>query len=492
MFKGNKTYGIGRYFCRFLFLFLPLLFLPLNRSAAQNVIPALKRDDFNRIHAWWHYHRDGVARDDTTALLNGRGFLFLRLKNPGAAEESNVGISEFQNIYGKSFTFLSAEVRVKLLTPLLAGSRGWGFWKSTKRLKRHSLAWFMQQKDPANAKFSWSLAGTVEGKRRKVKSWQPDNRWHVYRIERDLHRKQTRFFIDGKPFLITDGLVPKERLSFHLWIDNQVYSRKAGIRRRAWQGSEAMVVDYVQIRTREAPPAQPRIYSPRVVWYRRFNTILTSTQNAYSVGRYAFKTRGDSLYVLLSARAEDLRPYDVPDRLRVFIDDQKQPLLEIDGVVLKGQTRTLVKKIKLSAGQHHIRLTARATPLLYDVLLVEAQGGKVTVNVPAQGDSGRFSWRDTEPQTYLLYAAVTANEAASYDHIRSLSALQNADDRVLVRLKSTGKGALQIIRFKGNEILGDCNTKIVTGSLPPGKNELTFRIEGKAKVHRLFLIRWKK
>ncbi len=474
----------------FLLFFNILIFASL--LYAQNLIPALKRDDFNQVHAWWEYHRDGIPKNDTTAIRNGGGFLAVQLSNPLRSKEFNAGISEFQNIYGKKYSYLSAEARIKLLSPLRLGSRGWGFWKSSKRKVHRSIAWFMQQKDAQNKRLSWSLVGTVDGKRRQVKPWQPDiDRWHVYRIERDLKTKTTRFWIDGKLYLNTNGLAPRERLSFHLWIDNQVYSKKDGIHRQQWSGSEAMVVDYVQIQTQRnlRKPEIPN--TPRILFYRHFNRILWSSEESYSVGHYRFETPGDSVYLLLTARAEDLRPYDLADRLTVTIDKRNDPVLQVDGSLLKGKTRTVIKKLYLPHGAHQMHITAQATPLLYDVLILDATGAKIALNTQEQAKAASQTlWQANVSGSYLLYAAVSANEAPEFDQIKAHAALETHDDDLYLNLQNERSGTLQNWSFCGNQIFGDCRTRLAVGVLPAGKNKLTVRAEGKPQINRLFLIYW--
>ncbi len=482
----------GNIFSGFFFIFLlGLLLCHTPALKSQTLIPAIKRDDFTHRHAWWHYHKDGIALQDSQALMLGQGFLKLQLRNVHADKEFNVGISEFQNIYGKQFPYLCVEVRLKLLTPLPAGSRGWGFWKSRKGKSSHTLAWFMQQKEPGNHVLSWSLVGAVNGKERRVKPWQPKlNTWHVYRIERDLIRKTTRFWIDDRLFLRTDGLVPSSRLSFHLWMDNQVYSRKTGIRRQAWNDREAMIVDYVQIQTRRITKHSDRISGAHVLFYKNFNRILHGAA-LYDVGSYRFHSPGDSVYLVLTARAEDVRPYDSPDQLRVFLDGASKAIISVDGSRLQGSTRTFVKKIALSSGEHILRLKARATPLLYDILLLSADHSSLTFDLfDSPGVKKEFTWTSTQAQSYLLYVAVSAREAPTFDQIRWRPQMEQQDDDLTLGLTGLKNGFVKKISFCGNRIFGDCKTQIISGTLKPGQYRLSLQKEGQPYVQRLFLIRW--
>ncbi len=224
-----------------------LFFLPILATAQASLIP-LKWDEFDSQKEWWAWHKDGTAARDSGAVQIENGHLILSLRNPVAEYECNVGISDEQNIYGKQYKILRAEMRLKVLNKMKPGSRGWGFWKAAKNGKASSLAWFMEQLLIGQDKLSWRKAGSLSHKKRAMKNIDVHvQEWHIYTIERDIPMKTVRYFIDGKLWFQTPGIAPQERMSFHLWIDNQVYSSKKGIRRTSWQGESALLVDYVRI-----------------------------------------------------------------------------------------------------------------------------------------------------------------------------------------------------------------------------------------------------
>ncbi len=452
-----------------------LVLTSFSSSTKIKVLP-FKRDDFNGVRSWWQYHRDGSAARDVRAIRTGHGYLQLRLLNPTSAEECNVGISDFQNIYGKRFKYLSMEARVRLLTPMKPGSRGWGFWRSRKKAKSHTLAWFMQQKDAERPQLSWSMVGTIVGKQRQVKTWPTDTCWHVYRIERDLALRRTRYWIDDSLFLETPGLAPSDRLSFHLWIDNQVYSRQ-GVARKSWTGSSAMVVDYVQISTqRHFPVPAPKQMQRPVVLYRAFNQIVHG-KGTYSIGVFPLRTVGDTVRVILTARTENLMPFDKPDCVRAFLDGKEVKALAFDGRRDRGTDASRVAVVPLRAGRHTLKLTGQSTPLLYDVLILDGPGRIVLNKGRKEWSEKTFFWQTDIPKSgkAVLYAAVRADEA------------DGQEDELDLRLQGTALPGMTHFTFRGSEQFGDTRTILQELELKAGRLEIHTKSQGHPRVERLLL-----
>lgn len=361
---------------------------------AQQVLP-LKVDDFNYERSWWFYHRDGSVAADKGAIENGRGFLKIRLKNPVNSEECNVGISDAQPLYSKHQRYLEMEARIKLLNPMQAGSRGWGFWKTARNGKADYLAWFMQQYLPGHKDFSWSRVGTIS---KRQASFQPvsleENRWHTYRVVRDLDMKETRYFVDGEPVTAPARLAPSGRMAFHLWIDNQVYSRSRGIQRQGWQGESAMLVDYVTIRSERYQPDDGK-YFPL---YRHI----------YKEHLWDIRLPAGKSALIVTATLEDLTPYDRPDRLEIqTIGAGASRGRMMTGTKAKPQVQSAVLNADMAkAAAVRVKATPQSAPFLesltvvaYDSLLYsvrdisgmerekvisfDSMGGEVTVVVVA-------------------------------------------------------------------------------------------------------------
>ncbi len=470
VFTGPRRCSAGSVFV--LSVILHLIFFSLPLSAQVTDLP-IRRDDFNRVHDWWAYHRDGSAQQDDRAIVNGRGYLLLQLKNPLSDRECNVAISDWQNIYGKRFPYLRIEVRARVLDAMLPGSRGWGLWKSSKNASFHTLAWFMEQLAPQNKTWSWRMVGVAQGKRRKVVPWVKEAlNWHVYTIERDLPGKTIRFWIDDSLVLQVSNWKFKDRLAFHAWIDNQIYTRSKGILREAWQGKSRLVLDYVEIRTKRKIPGLEIPSNPAIVFYKKWDQILTK-----KVYRNSFVFAGGKLFLLATARAEAYDGLDQPDLLQIEIDGK--PALTFDGQKLKGATATLFKELELQPGEHALTLKVRTTPLLYDVLLLDAKKIEQMVRVknPLQLP-GALKQLNGEGKI-LLYAAATLQEAPQAFFKKGTV----GDDRLEISF-SNGKS---LIKWRGNRQFGNANSALIT--LPATKQNLEVDVQGKPEVHGIFLFK---
>ncbi len=464
-----------------------ILFFSAVALDAQDGIPPVKLDDFNKIHAWWDYHKDGSAALDDRAMVNGRGYLLLRLSNPNAEQECNVAISEFQNIYGKAVKRLMVETRVKLLTPMKPGSRGWGFWKSAKGAALQSLCWFMEQMDAGDARLSWKMMGVVAKKQRQTHPWKPEvNVWHVYRIERDLVSNTTRFWIDDSLLLQTAQLAPADRLSFHLWIDNQVYSKK-GLVRAAWNGESALLVDYVKIVTQRKIKSTPDVKHPALLLYKAWNDVLVGS-GEYVIGDFSFQTTGPTVYVLLTARLESYDGFDEDDALMLYLDDDAAPVKKWSGKDLKGATRSFLLELEVEPGSHRLRLSGKNTPTLYDLLLVDGGKARILFNKalqPLSPDSMEIIIRKEPDEALLGYAAATLDESPEFNHILPVGRLEESDQDLQIRMLDQQSNLLKAFFFCGNESLGECRTKLWTIRGETPEILVKLRQQGSPELHRL-------
>ncbi len=472
IFTDPRRCSVGSVFILSVILHLIFFSLPLSAQVAD--LP-IRRDDFNQVHDWWAYHRDGSAQQDDQAIINGRGYLLLQLKNPLSSHECNVAISDLQNIYGKRFPYLRIEIRARVLDAMLPGSRGWGLWKSSKNASFHTLAWFMEQFTPQSKTWSWRLVGAARYERRKVVPWVKGAlNWHVYAIERDLPGKTIRFWIDDSLVLWTHNWKFKDRLAFHAWIDNQIYTKSSGVLREGWRGKSRLALDYVEIRTQKRVPALPTPGSSAIVFYKKWDQILTK-----KIYRNSFAFAGGKLFLLATARAEAYDSLDQPDRLQIEINGK--PALTFDGQQLKGATATLFKELELPPGEHALTLNVLTTPLLYDVLLLDAKKIEQMVRIKNLLELPEASKQLAGEGKILLYAAATLREAPQAFFKKE----SDDDDRLKISLLN-GKS---VISWRGNRQFGNPNSALI--ELLSSEQNLEVNIQGQPEVHGLFLFKTK-
>ncbi len=430
----------------------------------------LKVDDFNFERSWWFYHRDGTVAADKGAIENGRGFLKIRLKDPVNGEECNVGISDAQPLYSKHQRYLEMEARLKLLSPMKAGSRGWGFWKTARHGKADYLAWFMQQHLPGHKDFSWSRAGTIS---RRQAAFQPvpleENRWHTYRVIRDLDRGETRYYVDDRPVLAAHRLAPSGRMAFHLWIDNQVYSRSRGIQRQGWQGESAMLVDYVTIRTERFLVADGQYFPV----YRHLGK-----EQLWDIKLPAGKNA-----LIVSATLEDLTPHDRPDRLAVAIDGPgSSGRITLTGDRERQRIQSALLKVDMTEpAEIRVRATPQSAPFLeslttvsYDSLLYSAQnlaGTEREELIPFSSGGGEI--------TVVVVAVTREAEGWSPFNKRKLPPAQG--------LRIDLNNGQYVETVDGNRQFGLSRTVIIRERLKAGTHTLRLTPRGKPDISLIWI-----
>lgn len=475
-------------------LFVLYLLTSLHFAFAQNPILPVKRDDFISRKGWWEYHRDGTAFGDVNAIQSGKGYLMLRLVDPIEAQECNVGISEQQNIYGKQIKRLVVEARLKVLSEMQPGSRGWGFWKSAKSGVATSLAWFMEQFAGGQRGLSWKLIGVVDKKQRLVQNLDIDfAQWHVYRIERDLVARSTSFFVDDRLLFSTPGIAPHEKLSFHLWIDNQVYSQTNGIQRKSWRGQSALVADFVQITTepvqRKPNPAGGSVVLHEVV--DRFG----KGGNDQSLANFRFHSPGGKTLILATARAESCEQWDEPDQLSLELDRQPEEMIW-DGRTLQGASRCLLLEKELTTGAHEIDFRSSITPLLSHVTVIGMEQTDLLINeelnsAPAE-DKGNYLWKEYIFQTsggeVIIYLSGSADEPVGWNHSRSvLTANDPNDDELILLMDGNPFPIDQSSVLRGDELFGDNGVLLLQKDLPAGSHKLQLLVNHQPTIYRLLV-----
>lgn len=471
-----------------------LLFFAVNMSPAQYRILPDKFDDFQNKKSWWQFHRDGSAAQDDSSIVINDGFLYIRLKSPPDHLECNTGISEPQNIYGNGVKWLSAEVRLKLLSAMYPGSRGWGFWKMARDGKAGSLAWFMEQMAPGDEKRTWSLAGTVFGKKRSVKPVELNqDEWHIYKIERDLYNKNTIYYIDGREFFRTSGLVPAGKLSFHLWIDNQVYSSSRGISRQAWDGMSALVVDYVRIRTERS--GQPHYnYQWPVLLHEKMRWIGNGGENQILADLSFNAPKPGKALILITARTEKDSPHDRPDKLKVLLNGEDHGWL-FDGNQATGSGYCLFVERELSAGLQRLQIIGSGTPVLEGITVIAAEDSNLLINDTPELDSGNnlsanvsgnYNFRSNSGLV-TIFLSGAADESPEWNHTDAAARNDDHDDDLKIMINDRDFGWQNENALYGNRLFGSSDVLLIQTELPAGTHHLKLITNNTPVVHRILV-----
>ena len=433
-----------------LFFILCWISIPL---FAQNV-PAIKSDDFTAYRSWWVFHEDGTVANDPRAIENGNGYLKIRLKNPQGDRECNVGISEARPLYSKHYSYLEMETRIRLLTPMKPGSRGWGFWKTAKDGRARYLSWFMEQQMPDNPEFSWNRIGVIDKNRifiRPVEYY--DDQWHVYRVVRDLEQGVTRFFIDGKQIDRPVPFAPRGTMAFHLWIDNQIYSRSRGVQRRGWQGESALIVDYVTIRSRRTVMNDRRLLHNGDI----IPLYPTAGKNA----------------LIVCCSLEDLSPYDKPDAVRFTGKNIPPVTMTSTGVHTRmipfdvSATRPVTLNAEVNGGP---TLEALESVAYDSVLFADNRERKL------RGEENIYF---ETPGGHVTVAAVfSVTETEKWDHF-----IKNPDGAaIILKVDNAPQDVID-----GNITFGHPVLKTLPLQLTKGKHKLTIKSRGAATLYGLWI-----
>lgn len=471
-------------------LFILILFFTLP-VMAQNVLPD-KIDDFTAHKNWWEYHKDGLVAQDPYSVINGDGFLKITLRNPKDHLECNVGISERRSIYSKKVKRLTFETRVKITNPMLGGSRGWGFWKAAKGGKADNVAWFMEQLYSGNKKATWNRLGTIHNKKRDLFNYNTKvGSWHIYKVVRDIYQRKTEYFVDGNHVHTSNGIAPSGDMGFHLWVDNQMYGRGFGIKRAAWKGESALIVDYVRITTADVPQhfiarsSALKFYSnPKQFGNGKTEQTLLSEKADLETGEAVLITSG----VL-----EKESKWDKADKLHIQLKAQNgtlyldEKLSERSGNSQNNFARIHVFKAQKSA--INLQINASNTPFLEDVILLNSATGKLLYKYENQPNStlqNTITFK-SNGKPVLIYLSGMANESPGWNHLQPVKKSEQSDDNLQLELNGQQEGWDTIRSLDGNSQFGQNRTVLLRKNLPAGEHTLKLIRKNKPHVNALVI-----
>lgn len=466
-----------------------LFLLFVTNLFAQTVLP-VKIDDFGTVKSWWEYHRDGLVAKDPKAIINGNGYLKIRLANPQNSLECNVGISERRSVYSKKIKVLTTEARIKLLNKMRSGSRGWGFWKSAKMGKADNVAWFMEQFLEGQPAFTWSKFGTIHNKRMDLKEINiNENEWHTYKIIRDLKAKRTEYFIDDLLSHSSNGIAPTGKMAFHLWIDNQVYSRSKGIQRATWSGSSEMVVDYVKIYS-GYNPAKSYPTDGSIKLFERPLLFGSGIKNEKLIDEEISVSPGKTI-VLMSVNAEDYASFDTPDKLTLSLAENNN---RVETVWTGLEKHSLNKILELENGSDLIKLQAISanTPFISDLLVLNSPSGEILINEPVNNKPDKNGlWKTysfiSNGNPVIVYLSAVATESPGWNHIDVSSNDDTTDDNLRIEIDGNDFGWNSEESFDGNRQFGLSDIIVLRESLKEGNHTLKIYVENKPHLNRVLV-----
>ncbi len=464
-FLPNRCFGI----------ILLVAGLGISPLFSQNI---LLRDDFRTARTHWKWEAVGNAE----APQVSDGMLIFRLVDPLDGVECNTAIWNGENIY----RYATVKMRLKALTTMQPGSRGWGFWQTGGfPLDTLQVAWFMQQRDPTNNPFyTWWTAIVTNGSDTAgwvspELSWQHDiQEWHVYKIV--WTPDSVVMYLDSLRLGSATSGIPRVAMAFHAWVDNQIYPESQVPIPYGWTGENALLMDYVDIRQQDetSPPAY--FTGDETILVRDTLAVFADDFGPY-FRRYTFSSSGSHYYFLLTGRAENHGNWDAAELLGLTLDNEPadwNPPRTLRGDSLNGRLTTLLLDTVLTPGEHTVFLRARGAPSFYDFTALN--GNQVVLNralaireyAPPQRN---YLWKHisffSRAGMVYLYLTGTAREDTLYRWDNPVWEEERDDDlRLLVDSVDFGWNTAQ--SFDGNRLRGDARALLLSLNLPEGNHTL--------------------
>ena len=473
-----------------MFFKISFLILFFSFLQAQKVIP-IKIDDFDSNRSWWLYHRDGSVKNDPKAIINGMGYLKLSLQNPLEEIECNVGISDHQPIYSKQYKILSSEIRLKVLTDMKDGSRGWGFWKTAGQGKADYLAWFMEQLFIQEPSYSWKRVGIINKSKRDFTTFNtPVNRWITYKIERDLNLNITRFYEDQK-IIFQSKESPQGDMSFHLWIDNQVY-KSGNIKRSGWDGKNEMIVDYIKISTGNdnnflMPP------NDAIILGRNIFEFAYPGQESL-LNEDIFLKKGN--YILIAnVKAEAENEYLKEDLFEIQLNPLNKKLIW-EGNQTKGASYTKSALFYTDESKINVKSISKNTPMLESILLINLVKSNILIDedindyVNKKEPSGLWKKIAFSSKTgkILLIITGSAKESPGFNHINTDKMSDQDDDNLRIVIDDNDFKWNSYNSLDGNKQFGLSKSIILEENLLPGEHTLNLYVKNQPHIGKILLI----
>jgi hypothetical protein len=433
-------------------------------------------DDFQESRKHWKWEAVGNA----VPAFTKNGILYIDLQNPLEGVECNTAIWNGYN----SYRYAVAKIRLRALMPMQVGSRGWGFWHTSSfPLDILQLAWFMEQKDPTNSPIlTWWQA--IKAKNTDPSTWGVRNmaqysnqRWQTYKII--WEPGSVKMFVDSVEVFYSNQDVPDTEMAFHLWVDNQVYGFFQNPVPYGWSGTNALAVDYVEIR--EWPEDTPPSYSSGKIIYRD-STFQVADGYQDKFRKYEFQSDVDRHYFLITGSAESNDTVGDADHLAIKIDDvfygwnSKHSL---NGNQLKGRMRTLFIDTVLAYASHSLELLSQSSAVVNDVTIL--RGDSLVISMVDSVESFAPGGQEVPWKSYnffspagevYVYLAARAWEDTLFAWDNPVSSDERDDDLRIV-LDTTDYGWNTAQAIDGNKLRGNGRALLLRSWVQSGEHNLT-------------------
>jgi hypothetical protein len=449
-----------------------LSFTMLDETPAQTLV---RRDDFQNKKNYWFWRADGTAE----APHLREGLAEIKLVDPVNTTYCNAEIMDPENL----FRYRNVRMRVKAAVPKKPGSRGWGWWHTGSPSDEDffDLAWYVDQSDSLpQSDLTWFRlwAGTsmLSVTYKDMELYASPETWHLYEVK--WSQEGVSYWLDEALIHNETTHVPDAGMSFHIWVDNKIYSLSGQTQHFSWTGESTLLIDFVEYTTADQTgTSYPASGSVKL---REIPNQIGWGEGEYPWKSYAYKSPGGQTLVLVHGRAEHYENLSDPDALKITVDGEDfgwDPDDSFNGDHDQGQIKTLALPIMQAAGNHTINLRARMTPTLYDVTVIGDTNGEVVLLdtlTEIAGAGTNHLWKQYDfisaAGYFSFYIAGWADEDTTGE--QKIEFDDDLDDDLMIQIDEMSYGWKNEYAFYGNELFGEGKSIVIQRWLEQGDHSL--------------------